>query len=378
MSESVVVVLGGYGSFGRLVAASLCRHEGIRVIVAGRDRLRAARLCDSLGAAALPAELDVAASDLSARLSALSPSVVIDTVGPFQFRDDATARACLDAGAHYLDLADSREYVTNIERLNAVCLQRGLLAASGASTCPALTTAVADRLCHDLETIETLAIGVAPGHRVPRGLATTRAVLSYCGKSIPALRDGGAGRTFGWSGLIQHRYGAPIGRRWLSRVDLPELALWPRRYRNLQRIEARAGLEITVLHLGLTFLSALVRPGFIDSLAPHAERLLRISDAFERWGTPVGAMHVQAVGHKSSGERIRRTWSILAQRGDGPRIPATPSALLAKRLLGVTGYAPLAKRGALPCAGLLSLEEILAELEPFAIRTDFEEKPLAL
>jgi saccharopine dehydrogenase-like NADP-dependent oxidoreductase len=229
MSESVVVVLGGYGSFGRLVADSLCRHEGIGVIVAGRDGSRAARLCDTLGTAARPATLDLAAADFSARLSALSPSVVIDTVGPFQFRDYATARACLDVGAHYLDLADSREYVTNIDQLNAVCLQRGLLAASGASTCPALTTAVADRLCHDLETIDTLAIGVAPGHRVPRGLATTHAVLSYCGKSIATLRDGSAGRTFGWSGLTRHRYSAPIGGRWLSRVDLPELALWPAR-----------------------------------------------------------------------------------------------------------------------------------------------------
>lgn len=377
MADAVVVVLGGYGSFGRLVAASLCRHSGVRVIVAGRDRERAAELCRTLGTAAVAERLDCHAPDFAPRISALAPAVVVDTVGPFQSRDYATALACVRAGAHYIDLADSRAYVTGIIALDAPCIGRNVLAASGASTCPALSTAVVDEVAAGLSAIEALCVGIAPGHRQPRGLATVRAVLSSCGQRIPAWRDGRRSHVYGWSGLIRHRYGAPIGRRWLSHIDLPELDVWPQRYPTVRRVETRGGLEISVLHLGLAVLSRLVRVGLIRSLATQAELLSRISNAFEPFGTPVGAMHVEVTGRIGTGARVRRTWSILAERGDGPQIPAMPAALLAKRLLGLTGYTPLGARGAQPCAGLMTLQEMRSELAPYAIRTELIEETLA-
>lgn len=377
MADAVVVVLGGYGNFGRLIAASLCRHPGVRVIVAGRDRERALDLCRMLGAAATAERLDCHAPDFARRISTLAPAVVIDTVGPFQSRNYTTALACVRAGAHSIDLADSREYVSGIVALEAPCIERNVLAASGASTCPAVSTAVVDEVAAELSAIEALAVGIAPGHRQPRGLATVRAVLSGCGQRIPAWRDGRRTQTHGWSGLIRHRYGAPIGPRWLSQVDLPELDLWPQRYPTVRRVETRGGLELSVLHLGLALLSRLVRLGLIRSLAPHAELLLSISNAFEPFGTPVGAMHVEITGRTAAGARVRRTWSILAERGDGPQIPAMPAALLAKRLLRLAGYAPLAARGARPCAGLMTLSEMTAELAPYAIRTELTEQTLA-
>lgn len=377
MPDAVVVVLGGYGNFGRLIAASLCAHAGVRVIVAGRDRERALDLCRTLGPAATAERLDCHAPDFARRISALAPAVVIDTVGPFQSRDYATALAAVRAGAHYVDLADSREYVSGIVALDALCMERNVLAASGASTCPAMSTAVVDEVAADLRSIESLSVGIAPGHRQPRGLATVRAVLSSCGQRIPAWRDGRRTQSHGWSGLIRHRYGMPIGARWLSLVDLPELDLWPQRYPSVRRVETRGGLELSVLHLGLTLLSRLVRLGFIRSLTPHAELLLSISNAFEPFGTPVGAMHVEITGDTPAGASVRRTWSILAERGDGPQIPAMPAALLAKRLLRLPGYAPLAARGAKPCAGLLTLSEMTAELAPYAIRTELIEEKLA-
>lgn len=371
-----VVVLGGYGSFGRLIAASLCRHPGVRVIVAGRDRERALALCRTLGGAATPERLDCHAPDFAQRIAALAPTVVIDTVGPFQSRSYASALASVNAGAHYVDLADSRGYVVGITALDAACRVRNVLATSGASTCPAMSTAVVDEMTTDLSAIEALSVGIAPGHRQPRGLATVRAVVSSCGRRIPAWIDGERSERYGWSGLIRHRYAEPIGRRWLSHVDLPELDLWPQRYPAVLRVETRGGLELSVLHLGLTLLSRLVRLGLIRSLTPHAELLLRISNGFEAFGKPVGAMHVEITGRTRARTCVRRTWSILAESGDGPQIPAMPAALLTKRLLGIAGYAPLIVRGAQPCAGLLTLREMTAELAPYAIRTELTEAAL--
>src|SRR5688572_4072954 len=92
------VVLGGYGTFGRLISASLAKHAEVRVLVAGRNEASASALCRTLGGNAAPSVLDCAAPDFAQRLSALAPTVVVDTVGPFQARNYSVARACIEAG----------------------------------------------------------------------------------------------------------------------------------------------------------------------------------------------------------------------------------------------------------------------------------------
>ena len=281
-------------------------------------------------------------------------------------RSYSVPRACIEIGAHCVDLADGREYVTGIGTLDESARARGVLLASGASTCPAISTAVADELTRDLDSVDALELGIAPGQKAPRGLATTRAVLSYCGQPIPSFADGREGMRPGWSDIVRRRYPQPVGARWLAQVDLPELVLWPHRYASVRNVDARASLESQTLHFGLGMLSRLVRGGIVASLEPYAQTMLRISKWFEPFGRDVGAMHVTATGR--TGDRIaRRTWAIVARRGDGPQIPSMPAAALAKKLAGVPGYAPVAVRGAMPCMGLLTVAEILTELSGFAI-----------
>jgi hypothetical protein len=63
-------------------------------------------------------------------------------------------------------------------------------------------------------------------------------------------------------------------------------------------------------------------------------------------------------GRDAAGRPKRLTWSLVAGSGHGPYIPATPSVLLAKRLLAGT----LPARGATPCVGLFTLNEFLNEV----------------
>lgn len=372
MSAGTAVVLGGYGSFGSLVCQALARCADVHVIVAGRDLGAAAALCSRLGPRAQPQRIDVEEPALERRFAALQASVIINTVGPFQTRDYRVPRAAIAAGAHYVDLADARGFVHGIHELHAPAAGRGVLVVSGASTCPALSTAVIDEITAGWTGVERISFGVAPGLRQARGLATARAVLGYCGKPIPVLRAGAVGTVPGWSGLARHRYPPPLGPRWLSRVDLPEQDLWPGRYPALRDLECRAGLQPAALHLSLTALAWLVRVRLIGSLAQHAARLLRMSTWLERFGTDAGAMYLRVEGLDGDGQRTRRVWTIIAERGDGPWIPAAPAIALTKRLLGVAGHAPLTIRGAMPCIGLLSRAQILAELAGLAIRTQLD------
>lgn len=322
--------------------------------------------------------LDFRAPDAGEQLLALQATVVVDAAGPFQHREHSFARACAGNRIHYIDLADDRERVCNIGALDSLAQERGVLIVSGASTVPALSTAVLDELGAGMTRVQSVEVGISPGHRAPRGLATVQSILKFCGHPIPAFIAHSRVTEIGWGGLTRHRYPAPVGSRWLSNVDVPERTLWPARYATLETLRFRAGLEVSALHLGLSLLSRLVRMGLIRSLAPQASRMIRIADWFNSIACDSGAMHVQVMGVDASARTLRRRWTLIAERGDGPHIPATPAALLAKKLLGVPGYVAATERGARPCVGLLSLAEIVAEFRPFEIRTQLEEEAISI
>ena len=99
-----VVVLGGYGNFGARICRALAADEGIEVIAAGRNPPESG------------ARLDLNAPDFPVALAQLSPQIVVHCAGPFQGQDYRVAAAALAAGAHYLDLADSREFVVRFAK----------------------------------------------------------------------------------------------------------------------------------------------------------------------------------------------------------------------------------------------------------------------
>ncbi|HKD58512.1 MAG TPA: saccharopine dehydrogenase NADP-binding domain-containing protein, partial [Hyphomicrobiaceae bacterium] len=136
-----VLVLGGYGVFGARIAERLAREHGVELIVAGRSHERALELAAEVGKTA---QARITAVRLDAMevtwkmLAALGVRVVINASGPYQWQDHRLARACIGAGAHYIDLADARQFVSGIAVLEAEARAADVLLVSGASTVPAL------------------------------------------------------------------------------------------------------------------------------------------------------------------------------------------------------------------------------------------------
>ncbi len=362
ISRFDVVVVGGYGGFGRrivqaLIADATAGAPRLRIGVAGRRGDAAQACCAALGSpAAQPLPLDAQTPSGRERLFASAPRVVIDTAGPFQHADRELARACARRGVHYIDLADDTAAVLGIVALDAEARAHDVLLVSGASTVPALSIAVVDELARDLATVERIEIGIAPGYDGPRGLATIQSILSYVGRPIPQWQEGEASVAPGWSGTIRHRYPAPVGPRLLSRVDVPDMALLPARFPRLRTLEIRAGLEVPLAHRGLGGIAWLVRHFGLRHLETHARFAQRVAALLNPWGSDTGAMHVRVVGHTTAGAARSRLWTVVATHGAGPQIPATAAVILAKRLLGRAGPA-LLQRGAMPAAGLVSLVE---------------------
>ncbi len=359
-----VLVIGGYGNFGAYICKTLAQDETIRLLIAGRSLEKAQAFAVQLG---LPARrgqyLDAEVTTLASELRGLAVETVIHAAGPFQGQDYRVAQACIDAGCNYIDLSDGREFVAGISALDASALAAGVLVTSGASSVPALSSAAVDHILPEFSRLDAIRHGIASGARTP-GLATMRAVLGYCGKPFMRLENGVRRSVFGWQDLHARRYPQPIGKRWLASCDVPDLALFPQRYPELKTVTFHAGLGVPVAQWATWALSWPVRWRWLDSLAGLARPLHWLSRVIEPLGARDSAMHVEISGLGVNGQPLTRTWHVVAFNHDGPNIPCGAAIALAKKLAGGD---PLPK-GAMPCLGLLTLDEYLNALAGLQIR----------
>jgi hypothetical protein len=360
-----VLIVGGYGNFGGYIARALASDPGISLLIGGRSKAKADAFAAGLDArnAASGCELDIN-GDIAARLADIRPNVVIHTTGPFQFQHHRVARAAIAAGAHYLDLADARDFVSTIGELDADAREAGVSVIAGASSVPCLTAAFIDHYRPHFARLEGAVYGIAAAQATNRGLGTAAAILSYVGQPFTNVRDGTRKRVFGWQGLHGVRY-PELGLRLFGDCDIPDLELFPTRYPDLRNLRFVAGHEVKILHFGTWLLSWAVRLGLVKSLAPYAQRLLNLSFLFDPLGSHKSGFHMFLTGISNDGKPMDVRVFMVARQVHGPNIPCMPAIILAKRM--AAGDLPAA--GARPCLDLIALDELLNSISHLDITT---------
>ncbi len=359
----LVLIIGGYGNFGSFIARMLAPEASVQLIIAGRSLSKAEALLKTLEAAHNPeaAQLDIS-HGLNEALHRIQPDIVIHTSGPFQAQSYHVAEACIGYGCHYIDLADGREFVCGINALNTHAKEKAVLVCSGASSVPCLTGAIIDKHVGEFASLESVEYAITTAQLTNRGLATIRAVLSYAGKPFTTLIDGKMQPVYGWLGLTKRKFWK-MNLRLLGNCDVPDLALFPKRYPSIKTLRFRAGLELKILHLSLTALSQLVRMRLLPSLQPLAKTMLRASYWFDWLGKDRSGFYMTLQGKDPEGKEKRIQFDLVAKKGDGLCIPAVPAILMAKKL--ATGE--INETGAMPCLGFITLEEYLDVLTQFNI-----------
>lgn len=359
-----VMVLGGYGAFGRRVCRRLARDPRFRVIIAGRSRDKAQRHVANLLAEFPDTESEGRAvllpDGLAGALEDSGAGAVIHCAGPFQGQDYRVPEICIEAGVHYLDLADDREFVAEFATLDEPARQNDVIAISGASSVPGTSSAMVDVLAPGFTRLRTIEIGIASGNRAPRGPGVTAGILSYVGKPIPRWQDGAWHSVHGWQDLrrrnIVHSDGETLGTRWFAACDVPDAVLLPERYPGVETVTFHAGLELPLLHLGLYGLSWLVRCRALPSLRPCARPFGNVADLFRPFGSDRGGMFVTVGGEGPDGP-LRRTAGLIAATGQGPWVPCLPAVILARKI----AEGALTDAGARACLGAFTFEELAEE-----------------
>ena len=361
-----VLVIGAGGVFGSRLCEGLLRH-GFEVVAAGRDAGRAESVAARLGAAFPGAVVEAVALDTATLtpdlLKATGAEIVADAAGPFQGAEPTTARAAVAAGLHYVDLADGRDFVAAFPALDGAARAAGVVALTGCSSTPALSNAVLDRLTEGWREVTSVEAAISPGARAPRGLSVMQAILSWLGRPVRVFEAGRWTTRPGWSGFYRRDFGQ-AGRRRVSLCDTPDLDLFPARFEPRERALFLAGLEPWPAHLGAWVLARLVELLRFDPV-PLAGLLLRVSSWFAVAGSDRGAMRVEASGVDGEGRAVQAIWRLVAEPGEGPVTPSLP-ALAAIRAIA----AGRVEAGARACVGVLTLDDIVAEMAPHGLATE--------
>ena len=368
------LVVGGYGNFGRRIAKMLARSD-LPLVLAGRDEAKVQRFAAQLLAEHPTCLVECRVLDagnaeaLGEALAELRPVTVVNTAGPFDARDYSVPLACIRRGVHYIDTAVDRSFVTNIRSLNDAALAQGVAVVSGASTLPGLSSALVEHFRPLFASLDEAEYGFSPGQDSDAGGGgTIAAFLSYFGQPIDlpttAAAAAAAGRrVYGFQRLHRYRYADPaVGGRWMGACDVPDYSLFPAAY-GVPTVRFSAGIDNAALHLLLYAASWLVRWGLLSPalLQRRVPVLLALRSLLRPFGSDAAGMHFRLTG-TPRGESAPRTlaWHLTALDGHGPTVACVPAVVLARRL--AQGSARV-RRGAMPCLGLVSLEEYLHELQ---------------
>ena len=324
MTDRRVLILGASGVFGRLCCERLRRVAGLRLVLVARDRAKLRRFANQL---------------------------------PYDACELRT-----------FDLADGRDFVSGFDKLDSRARAAGVLAVSGASSVPGLSGCVLDHLTQGLARVRRIDMGISPGNRSPRGRAVVTAVLGYAGEPIPIRLRSGETTLYGWQGLVRKSLPA-IGARWFCDCDVPDLALLPARYPDLEVLRFRAGAELAALHFGLWLLAGLRRARLLPNLRCLASPFYRLLQPLGRFGSDNGAMYVEVEGETADGRYRHRSWHLTARGGHGPYVPVTPAVILIRKIV----EGALRARGAGPCLGYFNLADFEREVADLDIATETRE-----
>ena len=366
-----ILVIGGYGGFGARLSRRLA-GAGHEVLVGGRSRAKAKAFCAGLpGSAAV--ELD-REKDIAPVLAQLRPDLVVDAAGPFQGSGYDVPEACIAAGIPYLDLADARGFVGGIGALDAAARAAGVAAVSGASSLPALSSAVALKLAEGLDRVASVEMALSASNRASGGASVVKAILSYVGRPLPLWRGGRWSRGWGWQETRREEFrfadGSGLGGRLVALADVPDHDSLPALLPGRPAVTFRAGTELGFQMRALWLASWMVRWGWLRSLRPLAPALLRLYALTRPLGGERSAMKAVLIG-RVGGRHVRRSWMLVAEEGEGLHVPTLAAALLAEDLL-----AGRIAAGARDASGLLTLERFEPAFARLRLRTEIAEEAL--
>jgi saccharopine dehydrogenase-like NADP-dependent oxidoreductase len=353
-----ILLIGGTGVFGTRLARHLARDEGIELFISSRSQSKADKVAATISTKHPVQGVAIDhAVNLAQQLNAIKPFAVVDCSGPFQSADYTSAKAIIQSGAHLVDLADARNYLSGFsEHLNALAVRNGVTALTGASSTPALSFCVVQSLTMGWTQIDSIDIAITPGGKSEVGRAVIEAIFSYAGKPVPIWKNGKLEQATGWTKA--RRITVPrLGNRRVALVETLDAQFLGPLHKVKNRVTFSAGLESKLEQFGVEAIAHLRKRGLCPDPKILVPTLLKLREITRIPTSDKGGMMVEISGLDAACKPIKKTWSLLAINDQGPNIPILPAAACIKKLMTQDML-----QGATLAAQRLTLDDILIQM----------------
>lgn len=180
-----ILVVGGSGQVGRLVAERLASLFPGRVAVAGRDLDRATRAAAAIGHGAAGLSVDV--SDPKAGDALDGVALVVACLNQ---TDTRFVEQCLRRGIHYIDISADDDYLARVERLDELAARQGSTAVLSVGVAPGLTNMLAARAVERMDVVDRIDIVLEFGLGDEHGSAALGWMLDNLDAEYEVKEDG--------------------------------------------------------------------------------------------------------------------------------------------------------------------------------------------
>ncbi len=231
---SKILILGGYGYTGKLLAKYLLAETDAEIVIAGRSLDKAQDFVTQLAnprASARQVDATIAAT-LQPALRGVDLCLV---AAPTTHHAETVIFACLAAGADYLDVQLSASKLKALQAAEKQIRHEGRCFVTEAGFHPGLPSAMVRYTAKKLDRIESAVTAgyLNMGHGLPYSEAVDELMEGFIHYEAQVFKNGAWTRPSEWS-MTQFDFGSEIGKRTCYSMFFEELRKLPEMYPTLK------------------------------------------------------------------------------------------------------------------------------------------------
>jgi saccharopine dehydrogenase-like NADP-dependent oxidoreductase len=231
---TTILILGGYGYTGKLLAKHLLAQSQAKIILAGRNLDKAQRFTDELNDDCVSA-LRVDAANVDSLRAALRNVDLVLVTAPTTQHARTVIRAALDAKVDYLDVQYSNKKLAILKELSSEIQQAGLCFVTEAGYHPGLPSAMVRYAATQLDSLEcALTAGyLNMGKSLPYSEAVNELMEGFIDFQAQVYKNGAWTKPNNWD-MRKFDFGEEIGKRTCYSMFFEEMRCLPEMYPTLK------------------------------------------------------------------------------------------------------------------------------------------------
>jgi saccharopine dehydrogenase-like NADP-dependent oxidoreductase len=318
-----ILVVGGYGAVGRVVATRLAERYPGQVIAAGRNYDKANELSKATNGKILALALDI--------FTAHETPEILDDVALvimcIDLPDTRFVEMCMQNGVDYIDVSASYEYLAQVEALHEVAQVGGGTAVLSVGITPGLTNLLGRYAKSQYDELRQLDIHILLGLGEAHGEAAVRWMAENLNGSFSVQENRKAKFVENFADGKQTEFPGKLGRRTTYRFDFSDQHVLPATL-GINTVSTRIAFESALM----TDLMALAKKIGLFALLRYQwtqDTLAKLLQTL-RFGTELFVAQVDAQGLANG--QWQTSSSAISGDGEG-RVTGLVAAQVAERLV---------------------------------------------